>query len=338
MIDLLVVGGGPVGLATAIGAAQQGLEVVMAERRAGDGDKACGEGLMPSALAALHRLGVDPPGAPIHGIRYCAGDRDAESRFRGSPGRGVRRVALVAELRQRAQDVGVSTIAAAVTSVHQNSGSVTAGGIRARYLAAADGLHSPLRRHLGLEVPTPGPRRFGLRRHYACPPWTDLVEVHWAEDCEAYVTPVSDREVGVAVLSGGGQSFDTWLQCFPRLGDRLGGSPASSRDRGAGPLRQGVRRRVDGRVMLAGDAAGYVDALTGEGIAVGLAEAAALVGCVLAEDPTAYERAWRRVTRRPRLLTEGLLRATRRPSVRRALVPTAQRLPWAFDSAVDALF
>ena len=50
MIDVLVVGGGPAGLATAIRCAQVGLSVTVAEPRTGPIDKACGEGLMPAAL------------------------------------------------------------------------------------------------------------------------------------------------------------------------------------------------------------------------------------------------------------------------------------------------
>ena len=73
--------------------------------------------------------------------------------------------------------------------------------------------------------------------------------------------------------------------------------------RGAGPLRQAVRRRVAGRVLLVGDAAGYVDALTGEGIRTGLACAPAAVAAVAAADPAAYERDWRRLTRSYRVLT-----------------------------------
>ncbi len=57
-VDLLVVGGGPVGLATAIEAAQAGMSAAVLERRGSPVDKACGEGLMPSARASLHRLGV----------------------------------------------------------------------------------------------------------------------------------------------------------------------------------------------------------------------------------------------------------------------------------------
>ena len=338
MIDLLVVGGGPVGLATAIDAAQRGLEVVVAERRAGDGDKACGEGLMPSSLHALARLGVDPPGEPIRGIRYISGDRAVESRFRGDPGRGVRRVRLVKAMRHRADQVGVRTVQATVSSVRQRAdGTVDVGDMRARYVAAADGLHSPIRRGLGLDAPSSAPSRFGVRRHYRREPWTDLVEVHWAEDCEAYVTPVGHDEVGVAILSRGGEPFDAWLTRFPRLLAGLGDSAAITRDRGAGPLRQHATRRVEGHVMLVGDAAGYVDALTGEGMAVGFASASALVRCVVSDSPTDYEQAWARATRRPRLITEALLRATQHPRVRHALVPAAQRIPLAFDAAVNAL-
>ena len=60
--DVLVVGGGPVGLAAAIEARLRGLDVVVLEPRRGTVDKACGEGLMPGALGLLHRWDVDPPG------------------------------------------------------------------------------------------------------------------------------------------------------------------------------------------------------------------------------------------------------------------------------------
>ena len=73
MIDLLVAGGGPAGLATAILGARAGLEVVVVERRHGPVDKACGEGLMPHAVTLLRTLGVEAPGKPFHGITYVDG-------------------------------------------------------------------------------------------------------------------------------------------------------------------------------------------------------------------------------------------------------------------------
>jgi flavin-dependent dehydrogenase len=88
--DLLVVGGGPGGLATALHARTLGLSVIVAEPRATPIDKACGEGLMPGGLAELASLGIDPPGLPLRGIAYLREHRRAEALFRGSPGRGVR--------------------------------------------------------------------------------------------------------------------------------------------------------------------------------------------------------------------------------------------------------
>ena len=70
MRDLVVVGGGPVGLAAGLYAARAGLSVEVREKRAGVVDKACGEGLMPGAVATLRDLGVEPSGHPIEGIRY----------------------------------------------------------------------------------------------------------------------------------------------------------------------------------------------------------------------------------------------------------------------------
>jgi flavin-dependent dehydrogenase len=90
-------------------------------------------------------------------------------------------------------------------------------------------------------------------------------------------------------------------------------------------------------VLLVGDAAGYVDALTGEGIAVGLAQARAAVDAVVAGEPERYEKDWRRVTWRHDLMTHGLLTATSHRTVRRHIVPAAARLPRVFELAVNQL-
>ncbi|MFE3742469.1 NAD(P)/FAD-dependent oxidoreductase [Streptomyces sp. NPDC059134] len=340
MIDLLVAGGGPAGLATAVHAALAGLETVVIEPRPTPVDKACGEGVMPAGVRALAALGLEPPdGQALRGIRYVHGAHRAEAPFDAGPGLGVRRTALHAALARRAEETGVRTVTGRVGDIEQSADAVTAAGLRARWLVAADGLHSPVRRGLGLELPGRGPRRYGQRRHYRLAPWTDFVEVHWSatgEDGEAYVTPVAGDLVGVAVLSTVRRGYDDHLAAFPDLRARLAGAPAGT-VRGAGPLRRRVRHRSAGRVLLVGDAAGYVDALTGEGIALALASARAAVRCLRAGRPQEYERTWRALTRRHRLLTEGLLRVTGRPAGARLLVPAAARAPSLFRAVVRAL-
>ncbi|GAT68606.1 NAD(P)/FAD-dependent oxidoreductase [Planomonospora sp. ID91781] len=336
MIDVLVAGGGPAGLATAIHAARAGMEAVVVEPRPGPVDKACGEGLMPTGAAVLRSMGVEPAGRPLRGIRYLDGRHQAQAAFRGGTGLGVRRTALHAALSRRAAELGVRVVPGRVSQLRQHDDGVEAAGFRARWLVAADGLHSPLRAALGLELPGAGPRRYGLRRHYATAPWSDFVEVHWAAGGEAYVTPVGDGLVGVAVLTSRRGGYAERLSEFPALLERLD-CPAATPVRGAGPLRQRVRARVAGRVLLVGDAAGYTDALTGEGVSLALLSAQALVRCLRAGTPQAYESAWLRLSRRHRLLTGALLAARRHRASARLIVPAARRLPAVFGAAVQAL-
>ena len=340
MIDRLIAGAGPAGLATALYAARAGLDVTVVDPRAALDkpiDKACGEGLMPGAVAALRTLGVDPPGRPFHGIGYFAGRHRAETWFRAGSGLGVRRTDLHDALLTEVRAAGIAVLPRAVGAVSQGTGSVTAAGVTARYLVAADGLHSPISRSLALDAPVRRARqRWGLRRHFAVAPWCDLVQVYWSDRAEAYVTPVGPDLVGVAVLSGDRAGFDAQLAQFPELLERVAGGGAGS-VRGAGPLRRRTRRRVERRVLLVGDAAGYVDALTGEGIAVSLACARSLVECVAADRPADYETRWLRESRRYRAITSSLLWASGRPLLRRALVPAAQRAPWVFSAAVGQL-
>jgi flavin-dependent dehydrogenase len=336
MIDLLVVGGGPAGLATAIHAAKAGLDAVVVERRSGPIDKACGEGLMPHTLRHLDQLGVHPHGKPFRGISYRDGDRHVDARFKRGTGRGVRRTVLHSALLDAAADAGVRIAHEEAGEISQDANSVRAGRWRARYLAAADGLHSPIRRSLGLEQPSPGTRRWGIRRHVHTAPWSDYVEVHWASGAEAYVTPIADDCVGVALLTSRRGGFDKHLEQFPALRDRIDGRP-HEQDRAAGPLRQRVSRRTAGRVLLVGDAAGYVDALTGEGLGLAFGAAGLLVDCVVADRPTDYDRQWRQMTRRYRMLTAALLQVSAHPAARARIVPTAAAMPTVFTGVVNLL-
>jgi flavin-dependent dehydrogenase len=330
--DLLIVGGGPGGLATALHARRQGLSVIVAEPREDPIDKACGEGLMPGGLSELTSLGVDPAGMPFRGIAYVDERRRAEARFRGGPGRGVRRTTLHAALAARAKEQDTEWIRTKVTSVEQDAHGVTAAGIRAKWLVGADGLHSPVRRAAGIAATAGTPRRYGVRWHFKVPAWSEFVEVYWSRLGEAYVTPVEPDLVGVAILSQG-QPDLAW---FPQLARRLEGADRTHA-RGCGPLRQVVSRRVAGRVLLVGDAAGYEDALTGEGVSLAVKQARAVVDAIVDDAPASYEAQWHRVTRNYRLLTRALVLTSTMRAPRRAIVPACTLLPPLFRFGVNIL-
>lgn len=360
MIDVAVVGGGPVGLATALALRRRGLSVRVLEAGTPPLDKACGEGLMPDGVGRLEALGValdDLRCRPFRGIRYVDGDLVAEADFPGRPGRGIRRTELHAALVRAAGAAGVELAwGERVRGLTERGVESDRGEVAARWIVGADGLRSEVREWAGLgrrrspaeEAPpqrlsaTSGDarserrpvrdrRRFGVRRHYRVEPWGDRVEVHWADGCEAYVTPVAADEVGVAFLwSGGGADFDGLLARFPALSARLGGRQATSRARGAGPLDQRPRGLVRGRVLLVGDAAGYRDAITGEGLSLGFRQAGLLAAALAAGRPCDYERRARRAARLPFALIAGLLWAERRPRRRRRLVATLAADPALF--------
>lgn len=355
---IVVVGAGPAGLAVALGARLRGLEVLVLDRRHPPLDKPCGEGLMPDAVARLDELGVrlDPrAAAPFRGIRYLDGEMTADGVFPHSVGLGVRRLelhrALVARCEELAVEIrwgqrvmGVRAVEGSKAESPKPESSIPDGPqafvetadeeIPARWVVAADGLRSPLRRQSGLQGPEPrrGNQRFGLRRHYHLAPWSDRVEVYWADGCEAYVTPVAADEVGVAILwSGDGQGFDELLEHFPALAERLGDAPPASRDLGCGPLHQRVRQVTRGPLALVGDASGYLDAITGEGLALAFHQAAALVEALAAGDLRPYARAHRRIGRLPNTLTATLLAVERRPWLRRRVIRTLATDPTLFS-------
>lgn len=343
-LDYAIVGGGPAGLAVAIFAALAGRRAVVIEKRRGPVDKACGEGVMPPGVACLRRMGVEVSreGAyPFRGIRYVDGDVVAEANFVEGPGLGIRRTALSAAMQARAAALGVDVrrdcdAGDFVEHTDHVVLETTDGRIESRWLVGADGLHGQVRRGAGFKVVVGPDRRFGVRRHFRVAPWSDLVEVHWTDGVEAYVTPVGPDRVGIALLwsAVGGRTcdYDAALAGFPELVERLGSAAScpETTARGAGPFDVRVEPIARDRVLLVGDAAGYLDAITGEGLSLAFASAAALVEATSADDVSAYARTWARLRRRHLVVTRLALWVATHPSCRRHVFRALSRSPESF--------
>lgn len=339
--DLFVVGGGPAGLAAALAARRKGLRVVVADPARPPIDKACGEGLMPDALAALGRLGVNlssEDGAPFRGIGFLGYGSSVEARFPREVGLGIRRTRLHEILVEQAQAAGVELRWGTPVSGIEDS-SVLAGDKRIafRYLTGADGGNSNVRRWAGLDQFSRDGFRFGFRRHYRVEPWSDSVQVHWAPGCQIYVTPVAADCVCVALLvRRQDHRLDRALRLFPEVERHLAGAVAMGPERGATSAFRRLRRVVSGNVALAGDASGSVDAVTGEGLSLAFRQAVALADALASDRLGDYQLAHERIRQGPDWMASLLLMMDRSDWLcQRALRALASR-PEVFSSMLAA--
>lgn len=322
MADVVIAGGGPAGLATAVVARLNDLDVVVLDAaKRWPVDKACGEGLMPDGVDVLESIGVNLDGLDSHsfcGVRYIDGHRSADGLFPDKPGLGLRRSALHRAMIDRAESLGVDLRwGVRVQGLGGDGFETDCGRVTGRWLVGADGRASRVRGWARLGGGPPRRRRFGVRRHYEIAPWTNLVEVYWGDGCEAYVTPVGENLVGVACLwSGATASFDQLLENFPDLSERLAGAPVASKDRGAGPFEHRVQSVVSDNLALVGDASGSLDPISGEGLALSFRQAQALGKAIQAGDLRSYEAEHRRIRRFPAAITRLLMLVERHPRLR----------------------
>ena len=325
--DVFVIGGGPVGLATAIAARRKGLTVTLADSLHPPIDKACGEGMLPDGLPAARKIGLELAESeyfPIRGIRFCGENTSVVSDFPHGPGMGVRRTTLHGALTKLAEQNGVDL------QWGRSIGDLSA--IKSRWIVGADGASSRVRSWANLAPAIRDTHRFGFRLHFRIRPWSDYVEVHWGAGCQIYVTPVAADEVGIALLSRDPKlRVREALNQFPELLDRLQGAQENSAERGAATAMRQLRRVVHGNIALAGDASGSVDAITGEGLCLGFHQALALADAMERGDLSKYETEHRQLARRPRFMSNLLLKMDEWPAARKCIFPLLAAYPPLFD-------
>lgn len=361
-VDVLVVGAGPAGLSAAIVMAEHGFSVLVCERDPLPVEKVCGEGLLPETLRCLDVLGVRRHLAsldhyPFAGIRFRSpGGYLADARFAEGPGWGTNRRVLSEAFRRRAGELAKLRVQdrAPVRLGEARPDGIAAvvrdRTVTARLVVGADGLRSAVRTWAGITEHTPGPHRLGARQHFACAPWSEFVEVTVADGVEAYVTPSSPSAINVAFLwdparyraEGGAALIPSLLRAFPDIAQRLRSAEPLDAGRGTGPLRRKVSAVVSDGTALIGDAAGYYDACTGEGIGQAIAQALSftqtVVPCLRAcagvprrRDLAPYARAHRRITRHYTRATRVMMFAQRRPSRSDRVTRAAARMPEAVE-------
>lgn len=355
MVDVAICGGGVAGSALAIQLGRCGLSVELFERDVFPREKPCGEGIMPAGVAVLERLGVArvAGGASFQGVRYRLSGQCVEAPFprvSGHPtyGRGLRRKHLDHLLFQTAAETGVHAHDGARVERPIWENDCVAGVIvngephRARLVVAADGVHSRIRRELGLDSRALR-KRMGTRVHYRLPPGREQsrwVDVSLRQGYELYVTPLADGEILIAALAnahGSGEpiykKFQRWILVEPFLADLLEGAEQISEPACASwPVSSGRLRSIPGVVLL-GDAAGSIDPISGGGMTHALLTAELLAnhiqnGIKNGEDLVSnFERERRKLLAGFSRLTQILLWLAAYPGAASRLLTAAGNLP-----------
>jgi len=308
--DVVVVGAGPAGAATAILLAGRGHSVTLFDRARFPRDKVCGEYLSPEASRILDRLGVlkavDAGARPLRGMRITApdgteviGDYPCAGRWRGHRDHAlaVPRRHLDTVLVERARELDVEVregmrvtdlLVARGRVVGVSAVATRTGGpperTAARLVVGADGRTSVVARRLGRYRPHPWLRREALVAHVAgvpCDP--ERGEIFLAPPTYSIVNPVADDVVNLSLVVPRGTArrakgdldgyFDRTTRALPGLGPRLGSARRLGPVRALGPLAYRVHPPRHDGVLLVGDACGFLDPFTGEGIYTALRSA-----------------------------------------------------------------
>jgi geranylgeranyl reductase family protein len=369
MLDVAIVGGGPAGSSAALMLARAGLETLVIERSQFPRTKACGEYLNAGAVALLCELGMErvlaPLAARLDGIRLSGNGVRTELRF-SRPGWALPRAQLDDMLLQTALSAGAQLLQARVEDVSQEESCAVltvreSGGelrqVRARMVIGADGAHSIVAKKCGLTLDARGIQRFALGGHYSG--FTDLepfVEMFVEGSGYFAVNPFDAARANVMVivpekdLAARKNDVDRFVR---QRAERLSGNPErfammhlDGKRIAVGPLAFATRGLVAGRVVLAGDAAGFIDPFTGQGVFLalraGVAAAQSVAGALKAPSAASgllerYESTLTRDVRLRQRLARIVRAFVRSPLLSKRAARNLQREPARAQVLIDAL-
>ncbi|MGE4158537.1 MAG: FAD-dependent monooxygenase [Planctomycetota bacterium] len=333
--DVLVVGAGPAGASCARQLALGGARVILADRWVESPGKPCGEYLSPQGFAKLESLGVleevlRQPHRELEGVsltgRRGSVLRGRYSRFMGHEpchprGLAIERRFLDPILRRKAEATpGVTPLAGAVlTGFQQTKDGVDARfqvgtrelNVRARRLVGADGAHSLVARTLGVDQRLPWLDRVALVGHLVGAPEGDVGELHLGAGGYGALAPVAPGRINLNIVvpkilfrQKGMEArdfFQDWIQRHESLQVRLGASILDGDVKVTSSMAHLARKVRVGSSLLIGDAAGFVDPFTGEGMFLALHTAELASSAVLSSlsqdegSLRVYEDAFRRL-------------------------------------------
>ena len=334
--EVIVVGAGPAGLVAAIAARRRGLDSTVIDARVPPIDKPCGEGILPRGLTALRELGISLPlesTLAFRGIRFVDGSRSAGTEFSGATGVSMRRTKLHQFLVERAADAGVELCwGTQVASVGDGFLKTPRETYGYRWLIGADGQNSGVRKWAQLDSRSAGRKRFGFCTHFGIAPWSDVTEVHWADGCQIFVTPMCGAEVGVAVLSRDPSlRLERALPRFTAIAEKLRGAARITKESGDATSLRILPAVARGRVALVGDASGTVDALTGHGLSLAFQQAVPLADAIVRGDLGLYRSAHRKIAAVPNLMARLMLLMSRSNWIRSRTIRLFEDSPGLFS-------
>jgi flavin-dependent dehydrogenase len=333
--EVIVVGAGPAGIVAAIAARKAGLQTTVLDARLPPIDKPCGESILPQGISALRALGIPLPmenAFPFLGIRFVDADHSARADFAGATGLAVRRVRLHQHLVDHATEAGVEfRWGTRVMQIESDAVTTAKERLSYRWLVGADGQNSQVRKWAGLNPSTAQRKRFGFCSHFQLEPWSDVAEVHWASGCQIFITPMTGREVGVAVISRDpGLRLEGALRRFPALAEKLRGAVQTTRELGDTTGLRILPAVIRGHVALIGDASGTVDAVTGHGLSLSFQQAIPLAEAMISGNLAHYQRVHKKISTVPITMTRLMLLMDGSDWIRRRTIRLFQKTPGLF--------